>query len=467
MKKILLVARRDFLATVTTRGFIIAVLVPVLSFGAIALFFPRMMNNRMPVVSGQVVVIDQTGQVAGDIRRYLSREAIAERRNTSFKRAMQSSPIGGATGAPGAAEMQKAALGEVPDLAVVERPTSALGEEKNLLKQRAADRRLLAVVVIDPDAVQPKSSGSADLQPGNAPSATERFGDYDLFVRPNLDIRIQNEIRSATTDAIVNRRMTAAGLDRRRIDALTTVERGPSITVTETGESATSNAFNGVLPMGFALLLMISVMSSGQYLLTTTIEEKSSRTMEVILSAVSPLELLTGKILGQMAVGLTILVTYASIGILGLISMAMFGLLDTSLLIYLFIFFLITYVVMGSLMAAIGSSVNELREAQALMTPITLLMTVPWLFSYPISRDPNSLFATSLSFIPPMNAFAMLLRMTSTAPPPMWQVWLSIAVGVAAAGGALWFASRVFKIGLLMHGRPPNFATLIRWARQA
>ena len=80
-----------------------------------------------------------------------------------------------------------------------------------------------------------------------------------------------------------------------------------------------------MLPMGFALLLMISVMSSGQYLLTTTIEEKSSRTMEVILSAVSPFELLTGKILGQMAVGLTILVTYASIGILGLVSMAMFG----------------------------------------------------------------------------------------------------------------------------------------------
>ena len=298
-------------------------------------------------------------------------------------------------------------------------------------------------------------------------SATARFGDYDLFVRPNLDNRIQNEIRDAARDAIVGARMTAAGFDRQKIDALTTVDRGPSVTVTETGESVTSNAFNSMLPVGFALLLMISVMSSGQYLLTTTIEEKSSRTMEVILSAVSPLELLTGKILGQMAVGLTILLAYSSIGILSLISMAMFGLLDAALLVYLFIFFLITYVVMGSLMAAIGASVNELREAQALMSPITLLMTVPWLFWYPISRDPNSVFATVVSFVPPMNAFAMLLRMTSTSPPPMWQVWLSIAVGVAAALGSLWFASRIFKIGLLMHGRPPNVATLIKWARQA
>jgi ABC-2 type transport system permease protein len=168
-----------------------------------------------------------------------------------------------------------------------------------------------------------------------------------------------------------------------------------------------------------------------------------------------------------MAVGLTILVTYTSIGILGLVSMAMFGLIDPMLLVFLVIFFLITYVIMGSLMAAIGSAVNELREAQSLMTPITLLIMIPWLFAYPISREPNSAFATAVSFVPPMNAFAMLLRLSSTSPPPMWQVWLSILVGIGAACGALWFASRIFRIGLLMHGRPPNVATLLKWVRQA
>jgi ABC-2 type transport system permease protein len=452
MKKIFHVARRDFLATVSTKGFIIAVMVPPVVYGAILLAFPRLTSNRMPAVSGRVALVDQTGEVAADIRRYLDPRAMVERRAGSVERAIATSTPGGAAAPPGAAAMREAALGPVPDLDIVERPASALDQEKDLLKQRADGRRQIAVLVIDADAV----AGTAG-----------KFGDYDLFVRPNLDSRIQNELRAAAADAIVSARARAAGLDRDRINAITRVERGPSITVTAAGESATSNVFNSVVPMGFAILLMISVMSSGQYLLTTTIEEKSTRTMEVILSAVSPLELLTGKILGQMAVGLAILTTYASIGILGLVSMAMFGLLDLSLLIYLFIFFLITYVVMGSLMAAIGSAVNELREAQSLMTPITLLMMVPWLFWYPISRDPNSVFATVVSFVPPMNTFAMLLRMTSTAPPPLWQVWLSIAVGVAAAAGALWFASRIFQIGLLMHGRPPNVATLIKWARQA
>ena len=375
---------------------------------------------------------------------------MAERRDASFARATESGPMAGASGTSGAA--QRAILGDVPSLEIVESSPAELAEEKGRLT-RDADVRQIAVLVVHPNAVAPDGRGV--------------FGAYDLFVRRNLDNRIQNEIRNAAAEAIVDARVRAAGFDRQRIEALTKVARPSSVTVTSAGESGTRPDFAGLLPMGFTLLLMISVMSSGQYLLTTTIEEKSSRTMEVILSAVSPLELLTGKILAQMAVGLTILVTYLSMGILGLVSMAMFGLIDPSLLIFLFIFFLITYVIMGSLMAAIGSAVNELREAQSLMTPITLLMMVPWLFWFPISREPNSTFATIVSFIPPMNAFAMLLRLTSTSPPPMWQVWLSIAVGIVAAGGALWFASRIFKIGLLMHGRPPNFATLLKWARQA
>jgi ABC-2 type transport system permease protein len=71
------------------------------------------------------------------------------------------------------------------------------------------------------------------------------------------------------------------------------------------------------------------------------------------------------------------------------------------------------------------------------------------------------------SFLPPLNPFVMLIRMTSTSPPPMWQVWLSILIGAASVYFALWFAAKVFRVGLLMYGKPPNFATLIRWVRMA
>jgi ABC-2 type transport system permease protein len=166
-------------------------------------------------------------------------------------------------------------------------------------------------------------------------------------------------------------------------------------------------------------------------------------------------------------VGLLIIGLYAGMGISALVRFAMLGLLDPMLLVYLILFYLIAYFVVGSFMAAIGAAVNEPREAQSFMMPIMLVMMVPWILWLPISRDPNTLFATLTSFLPPINTFVMLLRMTSTTPPPMWQVWLSILIGIGSVYAALWFAAKVFRVGLLLHGKPPSFATLIRWVRMS
>jgi len=201
--------------------------------------------------------------------------------------------------------------------------------------------------------------------------------------------------------------------------------------------------------------------------LTTTVEEKSSRVVEVLLSAVSPMQLMTGKVIGQMAVGLLLLAIYSGMGVASLVSFALLGLVDLSLLFYLGIFYVIAYFVIGSLMAAVGAAVNEMREAQTLMTPIVMCMMVPWLLWLPITRSPDSNFSVFMSFLPPINPFVMMLRMTSTTPPPLWQVWLSITIGIGSAFAALWFAAKVFRIGLLLHGKPPTFRTLVKWVRMA
>jgi ABC-type Na+ efflux pump permease subunit len=201
--------------------------------------------------------------------------------------------------------------------------------------------------------------------------------------------------------------------------------------------------------------------------MTTTVEEKSSRVAEVLLSAVSPMQLMTGKIVGQMAVGFLVLAVYAGMGVGALVSFALLGVLDPMLLVYLFIFYLIAYFVIASLLAAVGAAVNEMREAQSLMGPIMMVLMIPWILWMPISRDPDSLFAVVTSFLPPLNPFVMMIRLASTSPPPWWQVWLSIGIGVVSVYGALWFAAKVFRVGLLMYGKPPNFRTLIRWVRMA
>jgi len=214
------------------------------------------------------------------------------------------------------------------------------------------------------------------------------------------------------------------------------------------------------------ILLVMSVMIGGQYLLTTTVEEKSSRVVEVLLSAVSPMQLMTGKVLGQMGVGLTLLVIYSGLGIVALVMFAR-QYLDIAQIAYLFIFFVLAYFMIASLLAAVGSAVNDMREAQSLQTPVMMVVIVPYVLWMPISRDPNSMLATVLSFVPPISPFVMMMRVTSTSPPPMWQVAASIAVSIVGAYLCVWFAAKIFRIGLLMYGKPPNLKTLIKWVRMA
>jgi ABC-2 type transport system permease protein len=168
-----------------------------------------------------------------------------------------------------------------------------------------------------------------------------------------------------------------------------------------------------------------------------------------------------------MGASFVALALYVVMGIALLVSFALFGLVDIRMLFYLAIFFVIAFLVIGSLMAAIGAAVNEMKEAQSLMGPIMIMLVAPLMLQVPISQNPNSTFSTVISFIPPVNSFTMLIRMASSAPPPIWQVWLSIAVGVASVFGAVWFAAQVFRIGLLMYGKPPDLATLIRWVKAA
>jgi ABC-type Na+ efflux pump permease subunit len=176
---------------------------------------------------------------------------------------------------------------------------------------------------------------------------------------------------------------------------------------------------------------------------------------------------MAGKILGQMAVSMLVLALYIVIGLGLLSSFAMLGLLDPLLIVYLILFFLVGYLFFASVFAAVGAAVNEMREAQSLMTPIMLALMTPWFFAAPIGRDPNSTFSVAMSLIPPVNSFAMMIRLASTTPPPFWQVALSIVIGLVSAFVATWFAAKIFKIGLLMHGKPPTLGTLVKWARMA
>ena len=348
----------------------------------------------------------------------------------------------------------QAALAAPPELNLIELPRGADPEaEKQWLLEPAEGPDRLGLVVIHPNAVEPDGQGL--------------FGTYDLYVPQDIDNREEIAIHSVVRQSISALRINALGLDRDLIESLTTVERVRSTTVTESGDQQTVAGFNFILPAAFMFLLFMGVMGGGQGLLTSTIEEKSSRVVEVLLSAGSPMQLMAGKLLGHMSVSLVGMTIYLIVGLFALTTFSLFGLLEPVLILYLFAFFIVTFFMVGSLMMAVGAAVNEINEANSLMTPFMFLLMLPWFLWIPVSRDPNSTLSIAFSFIPPVNSFGMMLRLASNEPPPAWQVWLSIGVGIAGVVGAVWVAAKLFRIGLLMHGKPPTFGTLLRWVRQA
>lgn len=463
MRKILYVAQREFIATAGTRAFVFGILVTPLVIGVLILLVPWMSRQDPPAIAGSVAVIDPSGQIAGGLAAYLEPARIEQRRQEAYQRIQEAMPSAlrsaSGMGGPGGGAGQQAVgsmLGKVPQLQVVSLDAGAdvSAAKEGLKASKAADETgaRLALVVVHADAVR--------KQPGS-----DRYGTYDLFVRAKLDDRVTEEIDDGVRDAIIGARVGQAGLDRARVEELTTVGRVSALAVTAEGEGRTNEVLNQLIPMALMGLLLMSVLMSGQYLLTTTIEEKSNRVVEVLLSALSPMELMVGKILGQFAVGLLVLALYMGLGLIALVSFASLGLLDPSLIVFLVLFYLLAYFSVGAFMAAIGSAVNELREAQGLMTPVMLVIMIPWFLWMPISRDPNSTLAVALSFVPPISNFVIMLRLASSTPPPLWQTALAIVAGAAGVYASLWFAARVFRIGLLMYGKPPNLATLLRWAR--
>ncbi|MEM1071689.1 MAG: ABC transporter permease [Planctomycetota bacterium] len=489
--KILRVAWREFASTALTKAFIIgALLTPVLMFALIALIVVLTISKSAPTVTGKVAVIDPTGVVYERLTIDLSPEALAEKAKREAQQRRRN--VGEISGAAGLAGAIGPDADSFPTLTLERLESNAdVEDEKERIRSEAdVEGGRLALVVVSADAIgrfdrepAPDSSQTTAQSTGedateendtedNAENATETSddtpADVAVFLRPKLDQEIPDLIRGSAREAIRDERFRLAGYDRDKIGELLNVSAPRARELTEDGgERAALGEANAMIAYAFMMLMLIPVFVGAQYLLTSTIEEKSSRVVEVLLSAVSPMQLMTGKVLGQMFVGLVIMIMYGGLGSYALIMFSLGDSLTVLTLGSMLIFFALAYFTFASFMAAVGSSVNEMREAQSLLTPVMIPLMIPYALGFVVAGDPNSTFATVLSFTPPISPFMMMLRVASTEPPPLWQIGLGVAISAITCYVAVWFAAKVFRVGLLMYGKPPNFRTLIRWIRLA
>jgi ABC-2 type transport system permease protein len=428
------VAKREYLQRIRSKGFWIATLVLPLFIGAVTIV-PSLLAARSK--ARQVVaVIDETGKVAAELTAP-DRESEGEGRRSR------------------AAELEFRV--EPP------RPPAGIAAQQADLKRRVLSGALDAWIWIGRGVL----AGDA-AKPGTRPQVEYHARSVSNFVT-------QDVLRDRVSRAVRRVRLRDAGIDADRVADLSQPVELRTERVTETG-SRQETALAGAA-FGYILFLMLYMTLTiwGQQVMQGVLEEKSSRVIEVVVSAVKPFELMMGKLVGICLVGLTQfgiwLITFAVLsapGILAALATLPEGVtlptLSPVMIINFAFLFVLGFFVFSSFYAAIGAAFNNLQEAQQVASIAIVVLMVPVLLMFRIINDPGSTLSVVCSLIPVFTPLLMTLRIALQMP-PLWQILLGYALTLAFIWGAVWMCARIYRVGILMYGKKPTLRELWKWVR--
>ncbi len=226
-----------------------------------------------------------------------------------------------------------------------------------------------------------------------------------------------------------------------------------------------------LLSIIMVMLIYGTMLTYGVFVMMSVIEEKSSKVMEVMVSSVKPFDLMLGKIIGIGLVALTqyaiwIAAALAFSGASFRASSTMQMSLDISplLSLYFIVYFLLGYLIYSTLYAAVGSAFENQQDAQSLTTPITLLIIVPMITLSLVLNKPDAPISVVLSMVPFFAPILMMAR-TASADVPFWQIALSWALMIGTFYVALLIGAKIYRVGVLMYGKKPSLAEIVKWVR--
>jgi ABC-2 type transport system permease protein len=221
---------------------------------------------------------------------------------------------------------------------------------------------------------------------------------------------------------------------------------------------SSENWFNILLPVIAGLAFIIAMFSAGGYLMQAVVDEKENRTMEVIITSVSPNQFMAGKIIGDTAVGLTQILSWIGFIVL----LVLFGRnkleflqgiqFSSQTVVLIIVVMLPAFVMVAALMAAIGATVTEAREGQQMIGILSLPIWIPYILMGVLIGNPNSPVAVGLSLFPLTAPLTMLIRDGMTII-PAGQIAACTVILVLSAAGAIWLAGRAFRLGMLSYGK--------------
>ncbi|MDG1498495.1 MAG: ABC transporter permease [Planctomycetota bacterium] len=318
-------------------------------------------------------------------------------------------------------------------------------------------------------ALQDKVDAGPDAKP------VRRGGQY--WGSNLADSDLKNRIQRSINKTLQRRELETRGLDVAAVAAVndTTLRLSALDPKKEEGkeEVSTADQIRQWAPVGFVYLLWIGIFTISQMLLNNTVEEKSNRIIEVLLSSVTAGELMMGKLAGIAGIGLTMIGVWMGslVGILGLSAgpeaefptMLLEVLTGSGLIFWFVLYFCLGYLLYAGIFLAIGSLCNTIKDAQNLMGPVMLIMMVPIITMMFIPKDPNGTLATILSWIPLYTPFTMMNR--AAADPPMFDKIGTLVLLVVFTLFTLVMVGRVFRAGILRTGQPPKIRELLSWMK--
>jgi ABC-2 type transport system permease protein len=274
------------------------------------------------------------------------------------------------------------------------------------------------------------------------------------------NIRILERFTTTLRDIIVEKKLEAHGIDAKIANELTSHLEIQTVKLTKSGE-ARSSGINQVFLSAYLFMMMmfILVVTSGQLLVRSMLEEKSNRVIEVLLSSASANDLMAGKILGLSALGLT------QIGIWTLIGFAISLNFSITLIapangLVLLLYFIVGYVLYAAIFVAAGAPVSTEQEAQQITSYFVIILTIPIILAVMVIQDPNSLLVRVLSYIPILTPMMMAIRIPLQMPPP-GEIAATLLIVAMSAVAAVWVAGKIFRTTILMYGKRPSLRELV------
>lgn len=315
----------------------------------------------------------------------------------------------------------------------------------------------------------------------------EKPSSATLYTRAAASMQLENSIESQIKHTVESVRLRKYNIDNLNeiLAAVNADVQLQTFRIDEEETSETSSALSYIVGIIMSFMLYMFILLYGQMVMTSIIEEKNNRVLEIVVSSVKPTYLMLGKILGIGLVAITQILIWAlivmsfTIWVMPTFASALATSGDTEMLtiisrlgdlsyivtlfVYLLLFLIGGYLFYSSIYAAIGSAVDNIQDASQLQTVAILPIILGMVLSPAVVQDPMSTFATWVSVIPFTSPMVMISRIPFGI--PFWQIALSIVLLYATFLFMIWLAAKIYRVGIFMYGKKPTLTELIRWAR--